>query len=222
MRTILKAVLIATLTAVLIHAPVMAAPASSPSAPLGVVLSSENAHVGAGATTSGATIYDGDRLNTPANATLRVKLGAGQMVLRQNTTADVHEFPNGFSASLNSGTVVVASAEGQTFQLIADGATIRPLNSQPASGQISIVSPKELILTGTRGTLQITMGDEVKTLEAGNTYRLEVETEDSDTGSDPQGPRPTARNHFLWIAIPVVAAVTGVVIWRALVSPTAP
>ena len=222
MRTILKAVLIATLTAVLIHAPVMAAPASSPSAPLGVVLSSENAHVGAGATTSGATIYDGDRLNTPANATLRVKLGAGQMVLRQNTTADVHEFPNGFSASLNSGTVVVASAEGQTFQLIADGATIRPLNSQPASGQISIISPKELILTGTRGTLQVTMGDEVKTLEAGNTYRLEVETEDSDTGSDPQGPRPTARNHFLWIAIPVVAAVTGVVIWRALVSPTAP
>jgi len=218
----LNAVLIATLSAVLIHAPVMAAPASSPSAPLGVVLSSENAHVGAGATTSGATIYDGDRLNTPANATLRVKLGAGQMVLRQNTTADVHEFPNGFSASLNSGTVVVASAEGQTFQLIADGATIRPLNSQPASGQISIVSPKELILTGTRGTLQITMGDEVKTLEAGNTYRLEVETEDSDTGSDPQGPRPTARNHFLWIAIPVVAAVTGVVIWRALVSPTAP
>jgi hypothetical protein len=85
-----------------------------------------------------------------------------------------------------------------------------------------VISPKELILTGTRGTLQITMGDEVKTLEAGNTYRLEVEADESEASSDPQTPRATARNRFLWIAIPVVAAVTGVVIWRALVSPTAP
>lgn len=220
MRNTFKAVLIATLSAVILHAPVMAAPASSPSAPLGVVLASENARVGAGVTTSGATIYDGDRLVTPANSTLQVKLGSGQIVLRQNTAADVHEFPNGFSANLDAGTVVISSAEGQTFQLIADGATIRPLNAQPASGQISVISPKELILTGTRGTLQITMGDEIKTLEAGSSYRLEVEADDA--GANPQAPRPTARNRFLWIAIPVVAAVTGVVIWRALVSPTTP
>jgi hypothetical protein len=219
-RKLFTAVLIATLSVLLIHAPIMAAPASSPSAPLGVVVASENAHVGAGVTTSGATIYDGDRLETPANSTLRVKLGAGQMVLRQNTTADVHNFPNGFSANLNNGTVLVSSAEGQTFQLIADGAKIRPANAQPTSGQISMISPTELILTSTKGTLEVTMGEEVKTLEAGSSYRLEVESEES--ASDPQGPHPTARNHFLWIAIPVVAAVTGVVIWRALVSPTTP
>ena len=144
------------------------------------------------------------------------------MVLRQNTTADVHAFPNGFSANLDNGTVVVSSAEGQTFQLIADGATIRPANSQPTSGQISMISPTELILTSTRGTLQVTMGDEVKTVEAGSSYRLEVETEDPGPSPDPQTPHPTARNHFLWIAIPAIAAVTGIVIWRALVSPTAP
>jgi len=220
-RKIFTAGMIATLNAVLVCAPVMAAPASAPSAPLGVVLASENAHVGAGVTTSGATIYDGDRLQTYENSTLRVKLGAGQIVLRQNTAADVHAFPNGFSANLNNGTVVASSNEGQTFQLVADGATIRPLNSQATSGQVSMVSPTELILTTTRGTLQITMGEEIKTLEAGNSYRLEVESE-ADPASDPQGARPTARNHFLWIAIPVVAAITGIVIWRALESPSSP
>jgi hypothetical protein len=209
------------LNVVLVCAPVMAAPASSPSAPLGIVLASENAHVGAGVTTSGETIYDGDRLQTPENSTLRVKLGSGQIVLRQNTIADVHAFPNGFSANLNAGTVVASSAEGQTFQVIADGATIRPLNAQPTSGQVSMMSPTELILTTTRGTLQITMGDEVKTLEAGSSYRLEVESDNAASG-DPQTAQPTARNHFLWIAIPVVAAVTGIVIWRALVSPSSP
>jgi hypothetical protein len=133
MRKLFTAVFVAMLSVVLIHAPMMAAPASSPSAPLGVVLASENAHVGAGVTTSGATIYDGDHLQTPENSTLRVKLGSGQIVLRQNTIADVHSFPNGFSANLNAGSVIVSSAEGQTFQLIADGATIRPANTpQPA------------------------------------------------------------------------------------------
>ena len=69
MRRLFTAVVIATLSAVLVGVPAFAAPASSPSAPLGVVLSADNAHVGAGVTTSGATIYDGDRLETPEGAT---------------------------------------------------------------------------------------------------------------------------------------------------------
>ena len=222
MRKLFSAVLIATLCVVLIEAPVLAAPASSPSAPLGVVVSSENANVGAGVTASGATIYDGDRLQTPPNSTLRVRLGTGQLVLRQNSIADVHTLPNGFSANLDAGTVVVGSTAGQTFQVIADGATIRPANDQAASGQVTMVSQKELMLTGTRGTLLVTMGDEVKTLEAGSSYRLEVESEDPPPAGNPQAPHPTASSHFLWIAIPVIAAVTGIVIWRALVSPSSP
>ncbi len=222
MRTLFTAVLIAVLSLMLIQVPVMAASASSPSVPLGVVLAADNPNVGAGVSTSGATIYDGDRLQTPANSTLRVRLGSGQMVLRQNTIADVHAFPNGFSATLNDGSVIVSSPEGKTFEVFADGATVRPANAQATSGQISMISPTELILTSTRGTLEVTMGDEVKTLEAGNSYRLEVASDDAGSGPTPQSPHPTARNHFLWIAIPAVAAVTGIVIWRALISPTTP
>jgi hypothetical protein len=201
----------------------LAAPASSPSAPLGVVMAAENAHVGAGVTTSGETIYDGDRLQTPAHSTLRVRLGSGQLLLRQNSAADVHSFPNGFAANLNLGTVVVSSSEGQTFQLMADGATIRPANDQPAAAQIEKISGTELLLTGTRGTLSVSMGDETKTLEAGNSYRLEVQPEDPGPGPYPQSfPHPTARSHFLWILIPVVGVATAIVIWRATVSPSAP
>jgi hypothetical protein len=223
-RRLSTVVLLAMTAAVVMGINVHAAPASSPSTPLGVVLAAENAHVGAGVTTTGETIYDGDRLETPANSTLRVRLGSGQLLLRQNTVADVHSFPNGFAADLDAGTVVVSSAEGQTFQLIADGATIRPSNDQPAAAQIEKVSATELLLTGTRGTLTVSMGDETKTLEAGNSYRLEVQPEDPGPGPYPQGnnPHPTARSHFLWIFIPAVAVATGIVIWRATVSPSKP
>lgn len=214
---------LAIFVGVLLAVSAQAAPASSPAAPLGVVMAAENAHVGAGVTASGETIYDGDRLETPAHSTLRVRLGAGQLVLRQNSVADVHSFPNGFAADLDAGTVVIASGEGQTFQLMADGAAIRPANEQAAAAQIERVSATELVLTGTRGTLLVTMGDETKTLEAGNSYRLEVQPEDPGPGPYPQqSPNPTARSRFLWILIPALAVATGIVIWRATVSPSSP
>ena len=206
------------LSLVLVEAPLSAA--NSPSVPLGVVISAENSNAGSGGAMSGATIYDGDHLQTQPNESLRVRLGKGQMVLRQSTVADVHALPNGFSANMSAGTVIVSSPAGQAFQVIADGATIRPANDQPTSGQITMISATEMILTGTRGTIQVTMGDEVETLEAGSSYRLEVES-DPGPGPNPQA-QPTARNRFLWIAIPAIAAITGIVIWRALVSPNSP
>jgi len=221
-RTVLTALLIATVSITLTAVPLMAAPSSSPSAPLGVVVLAENAHVGMDATYSGATIYDGDRLETPDGGNLRVRFGGSQMYLRQNTAAAVHSFTNGFSAELGAGTVVVTSAEGQTFQVIADGATIRPANAQPTSVQITKISPTELVLTGNRGTALVSMGDEVKTLDAGNSYRLEVQPYESGPGPQPQFPSPAARNRFLWILIPVVAVATGVIVWRALVSESGP
>lgn len=228
MRKWVTVVLVAGLSFIMVQLPVMASPAGSPSVPLGVVIASENSNLGAGVTNSGATVYDGDRLRTESNATLRVRLASGQMVLRQNTTADVHAISNGFSANLDGGTVVVSSPLGQTFQLIADGATIRPATMQPTSGQISVISSTELILTSTHGTLEVSMGDEVKTVEAGNSYRMEIEPDTEDSGPGPQGqgtqqkPRSSGRNRFLFFLIPGVAAITTFIIWRALVSPSAP
>jgi hypothetical protein len=215
------AFLIAILGVLLLQAPVMAAPPGTPSAPLGVVLAAENANAGVDATFSGATIYDGDRLVTQDIGTMRVRLGTGQIFLHQSTSTQVHAIPNGFSADLDVGTVSISSSEGQTFHLLADGATISPASTHPASAQISKISPTELILTSTRGALLVTMGDEVKTVEAGSSYKMEVESEEPD----PQQRRPpiaTARNHFILIVIGAVGVATGIIIWRAVVSPNHP
>src|SRR5579864_2602598 len=206
----------------LLEAPVMAAPPGTPSAPLGTVLAADNVHAGVDSTYSGATIYDGDHLVTQDIGTMRVRLGTGQMFLHQNTSTQVHAIPNGFSADLDAGTVSVSSLEGQTFQLLADGATIRPASTHPTSAQIAKISPTELILTPTCGALQITMGDEVKTVEAGGSYKMEVESEDADPQRAGRPPVAAARNHFIIIAIAALGIATGLVIWRALVSPSSP
>lgn len=221
MHKICGTILIAISGVILFQAPVMAAPPGTPSAPLGVVLAAENANAGVDATYSGATIYDGDRLVTQDIGTMRVRLGTGQIFLHKSTSTQVHAIPNGFSADLDVGSVSISSSEGQTFQLLADGATISPASSHPTTAQISKISPTELILTSTRGALLVTMGDEVKTVEPGSSYKMEVESEEAD----PQKrklPVATARNHFILIVIGAVGVATGLIIWRAVISPDHP
>jgi hypothetical protein len=221
-RTLYKTSLIVFLSTALVGAPAMAAPASPASAPLGVVLQADRAQVGADVTSGGATIYDGDRLQTMGDGTLRASLGGPQLYLRNGTAAQVHVLPNGFSADLATGTVVVSSTEGQTFQLLADGAIIRPVGTQPVVAQVTRVSATELRLSSSRGALQVTMGDEVKTVEAGGSYRMEIEADSSDPSPQGNGPYHTARNRFVWVAIIGVSAAAAVGVWRALVSPSAP
>lgn len=218
MRTLIKTCLLALLITALVGMPVLAAPTSPASAPLGVILQADNAQVGADIS-AGATIYDGDRLAT-TDGTLRARLGGPQLLLHMNTSALVHGLPNGFSADLAAGTVVVSSSQGQSFELLADGATIRPAGTKGAVGQITRVSPTELLLSSSRGGLEVTYGDEVKTIEAGGSYRMEIEPEDAGPGPD-GGPLHTGRRRrAAYYAIAGgVGLLTGLLVWRALMSP---
>jgi len=221
-RPVCTAVLVGLLSAALIQAPVMAAPAASPLAPIGVVVSAENNQVGVDIANSGATIYEGDHLRTPGNGTLRARFGAEQMLLAANTDAEVHALRSGFSARLAQGSVVVSSTEGQTFEVWADGARIRPANGEPATSQVTVVTPKELLLTVTRGALWVNLGSTLRTVEAGNTYNLDVTSADPGPAPAPQPQTsPTGKTPPL---IPIIIGgtlvVTGILIWRALITPS--
>jgi hypothetical protein len=220
MRKMYRIGFLALLSFALVGMPALASPANPASVPLGVVLQADNAQVGADITDGGATIYDGDRLQT-GNGTLRARLGGPQMYLRANTVAQVHGLPNGFSADLGAGTVVISSTKGQTFQLLADGATIRPSGAQETIVQITRLNANELLLTSTRGAVEVSMDDEVKTIEAGSSYRMEVQPEDPGPGQQ-GGPVHTGRRHRLlfYVALTAVPVVTAILIWRAMVSPS--
>jgi hypothetical protein len=223
-RTLILSSLVVILSAALIGIPAGATTVNPASAPLGVILQADRARAGADITSGGATIYEGDRLETQDDGTLRARLGASQMYLRPSTLTEVHGLSNGFSASLVRGTVVVSCPEGQTFQLLADGATIRPAGAQATVAQVTLVSANELLLTSNRGAIEVSMGSEVKTIEAGSSYRMEVQPEDPGPGAQGtgSGTTPTGRSRRLvfFLIIGGVAAATGIGTWRALISPS--
>jgi hypothetical protein len=227
MRRLCGVVFGLTLAALAFEAPAPASPASSPMAPLGMVMSAADARSGVDVVTSGATIYDGDQLATRDEGAMMLRIGAGRLFLHKATSVQVHALSNGFSANLDQGTVSMSSEEGRTFELLTDGLTIRPVGLHSSSAQIERVSATEVVLISTRGDLQVSLGDEVETVRAGNSYKVEIDplaAEAASAAGEPQGPVFTGRRRkgFYIVLISAIAAVTAVLIWRAVLSPTQP
>ncbi len=220
MRFVCRAALAGILSITMTGMSVASAAAVPPSAPLGMVLQASRSTGEIDVASQGATIYDGETLTTDNARTLRVQLGGPQMYMRSNSIAQVHKLANGFSADLTSGSVVISTSEGQTFEVLADGAMIRPVGDAPAIAQITVLTPKELVLTSTKGSLEISMAGEVKTIDPGNSYRMEVQPD--PVPDDPNQPHGAGKNRFAIFLITAVGVATAIGVWRVLVSPNNP
>ena len=215
---LIKSILLAVLSFSILEIPATCVPANPASIPLGSVLQAERIHLGVDTTSGGATIYDGDRLETQEDGILRVLLGKSRMDLQPSTSAEVHRLPNGYVASLFRGTVSASSPEGQTFQLLANGASIRPVSTQATVADVTWINSNELLLTSKLGAIQVFYEGDITTIEAGNSVRMEMQPD------EPGPPGSPGRGHkgakYFWIVAGSVGTAIG--IWRALESPSGP
>ncbi len=231
MRTVLRSLLIALLIVSLVEAPVLASPA--PVAPCGMVLQAERARVGAGEAAAGATLYDGDVLETSRGGTLRAQVGAAQLYLLADSAAALRQGAVGAGVVLKRGTVVLSSAGGGAFELQASEARIRPQTAQPTLAQVSLVGPYELLVTSQRGPLEVRIDEEMHTVPEATSYRVLIEPEAQgprgagagevgrSQGSG-QPPVKAARSRFLQVALITISVATGIIVWRALISDENP
>jgi hypothetical protein len=213
--------LISVLSLVLVQAP-QALSASGPgAAPIGIVLQATRNTGETDTKYEGTTIFDGETLTTDDASILRIRLDGPQMVMRSSSSvAEVRGIANGFSAKLMAGTVVISTQEGQLFQVFVDGVTIKPVGEAATTAQIERLSPKQMILTSQKGSLVISMRGEAKTLNPGDSYRLELRSDsDAEPQTAPVAPGDVRLATAAVIGFPIVI---GVVAWRALVSPHKP
>jgi hypothetical protein len=228
LRRLFRSLIGGMLVAVLIQSPALiAAPPAVASAPMmGVILQAERANIGNSTATTGSTVFDGDLLQTDRDGLLRVRFGTSQAALIAGGAAVVHQSPNGFSANLMRGEVVLSSGQGQKFSLVADGATIQPSTSQPTVAQVTWVSPKELLVMSRKGALQVSMGDETKTVADGASYRMLIDPAAAAASEPapgaPQNPPTSGNNKFILVAIVAGAAAITVGVILALESPPTP
>jgi hypothetical protein len=196
---------------------VKAAPASV-SAPAGVILQANHAMLGADVAADGTSIFDGDRLATDGTGSLRLRFGASQAYLTPQSVAVIHQSAQGFGADLNAGSIIVSSALGDSFHVLADTAVITPANGQPTVGQVTRISANELILSSRKGVLDVAVEGQEKVVPEGSSYRMIIQPPDPATPPQAAG---AGRNNLLWILIIGAVATTGILLGLALLSPSA-
>lgn len=193
---------------------------AAPSAAFGTLVFANRARVGNANASVGATVFSGDRLSTDDVGSLQIRAGAARFLLASSSAATLSQDEASPAATLTAGTAVFSTANSKAFSLHVASAIIRPDTNRPTIGKVTVLSPKEIIVQSTRGSLQIAVEDDVREIPEGNAYRVVLDP----NAPDPQGPRgagakgiggppiKAAKSRFVWYAV----AVVGIVTWWAV------
>lgn len=224
MRSAVRQTLAYFVSLTLLVAPVW----SASSAPLGVVTAAERGHISSVQAATGSTIFDGDTLWTDLQGLLRVRAAAAQFQLFASSSAAVTQTPTGIRATLRSGTLALSTANAGAIEIHASKARIRPQGNGPTQAQVTLVSPKELLVTARSGALEITVDDETQIVPEAASYRVLIDF------PDPQEPRGagtkqpekhakhSGRSRFILIPLILIGGVTAIAIHEAWESPSRP
>src|SRR5437899_5560579 len=153
--SVAKGILALLVSFSLLTTPVWAAPASS----LGTVVYADRAHVGAAQASVGATIFAGDRLSTDQSGSVQVRASAARLLLSSSSNATFSQDDASPAATLTFGSATFSTANSKAFALHVGSAVIRPNTDQPTVGRVTVLTPKELIVKSTRGSLSIAVED---------------------------------------------------------------
>jgi len=199
---------------------------------LGTVLSADRGHVGAAAASAGATVFAGDTLDTEKGGALQVRSGAARVLLSGDTHLKWGGAEPSVSATLTGGTVAFSTARADAFALHAGTAIFRPKSDEPTVGNVTFLSPKELVVRCSRGALLIAVEDDVRVIAEGTAYRVVLDPEAAARAAAAPQPDPaawgqhqpikTGKSKFLLYAIIFTGVVTGIALHYALESPDAP
>jgi hypothetical protein len=170
-----------------------------------VITHADRAHIGAAAASTGATVYDGDRLSTDARGAMRLTIFDATLHLEPQTTLSVrHTNDPARSAvvELLAGILAFSAARSATVSILADNATIRPATDAPTLAYVRIVNQRELRISAQRGALRFSYGGETEIVAEGTAYRVLLDPAENP----PDQPRPPARRRRAFIFIAIGAA----------------
>jgi hypothetical protein len=152
---------------------------SAPGRPaaVGVVVEAYRAHLGGGAVSPGATVYDGDHFSTEEGGALRLRCNAALLDLAEKSAVLVHRVENETQdaeaqAELGEGTLVFSAARAGELEIQARDAHIRPAGNGQTVAQVSVIGPKELHIYALRGAVLFSYRSESKTIAEGESYEV--------------------------------------------------
>jgi hypothetical protein len=215
-----RSCLVALLTVGLLDLPAMAANEK----PLGMVTQAQEARLDSQTAVTGTNVFAGDALETSVGGVLRLKLGSSQLYLLSSSAATLAQDSDPVHATVMRGTVGFSSSAPNLLELEIPEGILRSADGQPAHGQVTIVSPQEVVISAYQGALILDNDGELHTIPAGKSYRVTMDLVAADQPQQEQGyPRETdvhrakRRRHLVFALIVVGGvALASAAIWSEL------
>jgi hypothetical protein len=149
--------------------------------PLGLVIQAQEAQIGSAVVAIGTTVYPGDTVETDTGGTLRLKVGGSQVYLLASSAATLSQKSNIVNALVSRGTVGFSSNGTDQFGLEIPEGIVSAASGQPAYGQVTIIGPREVVISAYRGTLVLDNDGEMRSIPAGKSYRVTMDLEPAAT-----------------------------------------
>lgn len=186
MRPFARSCLIGFLIVGLLNLPAFAAQEKA----LGVVIQSQIARLGNSSLTIGTSVYPGDALWTDVGGTLRVKVNSGQIYLLASSGVTLGQLDGWVQGTVTRGTAGFSATYADRLELVVPQGALRPAEGQSAYGQVTILSPTDVVVSAYRGALILDNAGEVHVIGAGSSYRVTILPE------DPQKPEGAATPEY--------------------------
>ncbi len=197
MKTIARIALISIVVVGLNSAPAFAGTGTAADEkPMGLVTQATMAQLGDAKAMIGTTVYAGDAVETEQGGLLRLRVGTSQIYLLSSSAAVLSSGASNLSAKVIRGTVGISTTSADPVALELPEGILRPESGQPTYGQVTIVSPNEVVITAYSGSLVLDNDGELHTIPAGKSYRVTMDLEASNTtAQDAAGAETDSKHH---------------------------
>jgi hypothetical protein len=177
LRLVARFCLIALLTSGMLNTPGVYAAAN----PIGMVVTSANAHLGGENAVMGSNIFPGDYLETDAAGTLRFKSGGNQLYLAPSSSVVLLGQDRAVDAKLTRGTLTFRAIGAAQFQVETAVGIVRAADPKGAFGEVTVLAPGKIVVAAYRGNLVVTGSGMERTIKEGDAFTVTLV-------ADPQGP----------------------------------
>ncbi len=172
MRVFFRVSLIAMLAAGLLNLPAYAANDT----PLGMVIQAEGlAHLGPAKAAIGSTVYPGDSVFTESGGTMRLRVGSSQVYLLSDSSASLAQGSGMVHVVVAHGAVGFSSPANEPVGLDTPLGLVHPVEGHAAFGQVTLMSPIEMIVTAYHGDLIVEENGNSHTILEGKSYRISTD-----------------------------------------------
>jgi hypothetical protein len=188
----------------------------------GVVSQANLGHIDSADAVAGANVYDCDTLETEQGGQMRLQVRGGQVYVASGSEGQLQETPTAIDVYVERGTVGFSVMAGGMIEVMTPAGIVRAANGQAASGEVTLTSPKEMLISAMHGDLVLDNGGDIRAIPQGQTARVtfdegnapachEEESQDQQQQNQPKALRRPIGFYFL---IGGAIAVPAILLWH--------